>query len=438
MKRSLVRDIVIGMVILLSSRCGAEDWPQWLGPQRDSVWRETGIVDQFPAAGPTIVWKQSVGFGFAGPAVAAGRVFVSDYVTDDSFNASSSVRNSLQGKERVLCFSAKDGKPIWKHEYNRPYHISFPYGPRVTPTVDGDRVYTLGAEGNLLCLSVADGTVVWAKDLPIEYGFETPIWGFAGHPLVDGDRLICLVGGKDSIAVAFDKMTGKERWRALTASEPGYCPPTLVHAGGTRQLLIWHSESLNSLDPETGKLYWSIPIRAAYGMAIATPRMDGPYLFVGAIINKSLLLKLSDQQPDATPVWRGAKGRGIGPIFSTPFLEDGYIYGVDRKGELCCVKLATGEVVWSSLKPTTQGDRPIEGTAFLVKQRDRFFLANDQGELIIAKLTPQGYTELSRCKILQPTSQVNNRTIVWSHPAFAERSVFARNDKVLVCVSLAK
>lgn len=438
MRRSLNLPLMICAFVWFARSGTAEDWPQWLGPRRDSVWRETGIVDKFPADGPTVVWRQPVGFGFAGPAVANGRVFVTDYVTNETFTASSSIRNSLHGKERVLCLSARDGKLIWKYEYDRPYHIAFPYGPRVTPTVDGDRVYTLGAEGNLVCLKVADGSVVWSKDLPKEYEFETPIWGVAGHPLIEGDKIICVAGGAGSVAIALDKMTGKERWRALTAPEPGYCPPTMIQAGGARQLLIWHSESLNSLDPVNGSLYWSVPIRAAYAMAIATPRMDGPYLFVGAIINKSLLLKMDDQHPRATPVWRGAKGRGIGPVFSTPFLEKGYMYGVDRKGELRCVKLATGAIVWSSLKPTTQGDRPSEGTAFLVKQGDRFFLANDQGELIIAKLSPRGYQELSRCKILEPTTRMNNRFVVWSHPAFAERSVFARNDKVLVRVSLAK
>ena len=135
-------------------------------------------------------------------------------------------------------------------------------------------------------------------------------------------------------------------------------------------------------------------------------------------------------------LWRGGKGRGIGPVFSTPFLENGYLYGVDRKGELRCVKLDTGEILWSTLRPTTRGDRPNGGSAFLIKQADRFFLANDQGELIIAKLSPKGYEEVSRCTILAPTSHINNRTVVWSHPAFAQQCVFARNDKELVCVSL--
>jgi outer membrane protein assembly factor BamB len=416
----------------------ADDWPQWLGPRRDSVWRETGIVDRFPEGGPPALWRAPVGLGFAGPAVADGRVFVTDYLTDGDTRPSASRRNELQGTERVLCLSAEDGTLLWEHVYDRPYFISYPSGPRVTPTVDGDRVYTLGAEGNLLCLNVRDGSLIWARDLPREYDFETPFWGFAGHPLVDGDRLICLVGGEGSVAVAFDKRTGREVWRALSAKEPGYCSPAIIEAGGTRQLLIWHPESLNSLNPETGDHYWSEPLDPDWSMSIMTPRADGPFLFVGAIIMKSMLVRLADNAPGAELVWRGEKGIGLAPTSSTPFLENGYMYGVDREGELRCVQLATGEQLWTTYRATTTtGRRTDNATAFLVKQDDRFFIFNEMGELVIARLNPTGYTEIDRARIVDPTGTSQGRPIVWSHPAFARRCVFARNDREVVCVSLA-
>jgi outer membrane protein assembly factor BamB len=303
--------------------------------------------------------------------------------------------------------------------------------------VDGDRVYALGAEGNLLCLRTDDGSVVWSRELTEDYRTKTPIWGFSGHPLIDGNKLICLVGGSDSVAVAFDKLTGKELWRALSAREPGYCPPTMIEAGGARQLLIWHAESLNSLNPETGDLYWSERLRPAYGMAIATPRLDADYLFVGAIVNKGLLLKLDPQRPAAEVVWEVSKGQGIGPVFSAPFLENGHMYGVDRRGELRCVKLDSGEQLWSTYEATT-GARGVDtANVFLVKHQDRFLLANDKGDLIMARLSPQGYEEISRCQMLKPTTMTSGRRVVWSHPAFAQRCVFARNDEQLVCISLA-
>jgi outer membrane protein assembly factor BamB len=361
-----------------------------------------------------------------------------DYLTAEPPVPAASRRDKLVGTERVLCFSAADGQLRWKHEYDRPYHISYATGPRATPTVDADRVYTLGAEGNLICLRVTDGTVVWSRDLPQDYGFETPSWGCASHPLIDGQKLICLVGGEGSIAVAFDKLTGRELWRALSAKEPGYSAPVIVQAGGVRQLIIWHAEAVNSLDPETGRLYWSQPLEPDWSMSIATPRSDGTYLFVGAIMMKSMLLKLAADHPAAEIVWYGEKEIGIAPATNTPVFESGQMYGVDREGELRCVDLATGQQLWTTYAATTTGERTDNATAFLVKQADRFFIFNEKGELIIAQLTSSGYHELSRAKILEPTVSSYGRLVVWSHPAFAQRCIFARNDREIVCVSLAK
>jgi outer membrane protein assembly factor BamB len=298
-------------------------------------------------------------------------------------------------------------------------------------------VYTLGTEGHLFCLDAVRGTVLWAHDFKKEYQVETPRWGFAAHPLIDGQRLICLVGGPGSVAVAFDRDMGKEVWRALSAREMGYCPPTLIEAGGQRQLLIWHAEALNSLNPETGKLYWSVPLEPNYGMAIAAPRQFGPYLFAGGVGDRSVLLRLAGDRPAAEVVWRGKPLTSVYPVNSTPFLEAGYLYGVDTKGALRAVKLETGQRLWATLAPTTGGDPGLAGTAFLVKQGSRFFLFSETGHLIIARLSPKGYDEISRAKILEPTGKAFNRRVVWSHPAFAQRCVFARNDRELVCVSLA-
>src|SRR5262249_49255583 len=155
-------------------------------------------------------------------------------------------------------------------------------------------------EGNLFCLDTTTGKVLWSKVLTKEYKTETPIWGFTGHPLVDGKKLICIVGGEGSVAVAFDKDTGKELWKSLSAAEPGYCPPTSIEAGGVRQLLVWHPEAVNSINPETGKRHWSVPLKPNYGMSIAAPRQLGDYLFVGGITNRSVMLKLDRDKPAVT------------------------------------------------------------------------------------------------------------------------------------------
>src|SRR5262249_8827401 len=208
-------------------------------------------------------------------------------------------RGRIPGTERVLCLNEANGQPLWQHSYECPYTISYASGPRCTPVVSGGKVYTLGAEGNLLCLDAEKGTVLWAKDLKKEYKVETPIWGFCGHPLVDGRKLICLVGGEGSVAVAFDKDTGNEIWRSLSAKEPGYCPPTMIEAGGKQQLIIWHAEAINGLDPEGGKVYWSVPLEPSYGMSITAPRQLGDYLFASGIGNVGALLKLARDKPAA-------------------------------------------------------------------------------------------------------------------------------------------
>ncbi len=254
----------------------ADDWPQWLGPQRDSVWRETGIVDRFPEGGPKVRWRAPVGLGYSGPAVVAGRVFLMDYMKrTGTINNNPGSRDQLEGTERVLCLSAETGQVLWKHEYERPYNVSFGGGPRCTPTVAGGKVYALGGEGNLWCLDAETGQVLWSKDFVKDYGAQTPFWGVAAHPLVDGDVLYCVVGGEGSVAVAFDRHTGREIWRALSAPAQGYCPPTMIEHAGRKQLLVWHSETVNSLNPLTGDVYWTVPVKPSYEMSITAPRKLG-------------------------------------------------------------------------------------------------------------------------------------------------------------------
>jgi outer membrane protein assembly factor BamB len=210
---------------VLAPDAAADDWPQWLGPNHDAVWAETGIVDRLPPQGPKLLWRIAVGVGYAGPAVAGNRVFVADYLTTDNIsNRGDFNRAAVAGTERVLCFSADKGELLWKHAYPCRYTIGHPNGPRCTPTVRDGKVYALGAMGNLLCLDAQKGTVLWSKDLPKDYGVKVPLYGFCGHPLVDGQKLLCLAGGAGTTAMAFDKDTGKELWQSLSSKETGYSP----------------------------------------------------------------------------------------------------------------------------------------------------------------------------------------------------------------------
>ncbi|HTL54875.1 MAG TPA: PQQ-binding-like beta-propeller repeat protein [Candidatus Limnocylindrales bacterium] len=442
------KNIIIASVFVLllfqAISVRAEDWPQWLGPNRDSIWRESGILEKFPTEGPPVRWRAPIGAGYSGPIVAKGRVYLTDrrLAQDASNPADAFQRSSVRGFEEVLCFDETEGKLLWKREYECPYTVSYPAGPRVAPLVHKSKVYTLGAEGNLFCLDVKGGEIIWSRDLKKDFNVKTPMWGFAAHPLVDGDRLICLIGGARTTVVALDKNTGKEIWRALSADEPGYSSPVIVEAGGKHQLIVFHAEAVNSLNPETGQLYWSVPFKSNSGLSVATPRKIGDYLFFTSFYNGSLVVRLDSTKPDAALVWRTQKASEkdtthLNSILCTPFAQDGYIYGVCSYGQLRCLKADTGDRVWETLKATTTGEPVRWANAFIVKNQERFFLFNEKGDLIIARLSPSGYDELSRAHLLEPTNKDCGRPVVWSHPAFADRCCFARNDRELICVDLA-
>ncbi len=428
------------LVLLLMAASLADDWPQWLGTNRDSVWREDGIVERFPDEGLRAAWRTPVGIGYAGPAVQGGRVYLMDYIRQTGeIKNNPSAKDTLTGQERILCLDAGTGAVLWTHKYDRPYHFSFAGGPRCTPTVAGNKVYALGAEGNLWCLDAETGRVVWNADFVKDFGAATPLWGVASHPLVDGDLLLCVVGGKGSVAVAFEKDTGRKVWSALSASEQGYCPPTIIEHGGARQLLIWHGDSLNSLNPRTGALYWSLPVKPRFGMAIAAPRKLGSRLFASAY-GEAAMLALGDSSPGANILWRAQPADGLFSANCTPLFEGDTIYGCDvETGALMAVRSSDGKRLWQTLVPTSGGQRRDRyATAFLVKHGNRFVLLSETGDLILANLSPEGYEEISRAHLLDPTNQTFGRPVVWSHPAFASRCVYARNDKELVCVSLEK
>ena len=431
----------------------ADDWPQWLGTSRDANWYEDGIIEVFPVGGPKMRWKAKLGSGYTGPAVSGGRVFVMDRVASvvDSAEAKllhkgppprniNFVRKLLPGKERLVCLNEADGKRLWAHEWDCPYTTVAAYaiGPRATPTVDGDRVYALGAEGNLFCLSTKDGSVVWQRDFKRDYGLKIPEWGTAAHPLVHGDRLICIVGGEGSTCVAFDKRTGRELWRALSAAQPGYCPPTLCDIAGREQLLIWHSDALESLNPMDGTVYWSVPIKPTYAMAIAQPVVEGNLVYVMGYNRVSACVEVGDDGKMANLLWKGTTRRGIAGVHNTAFILDGLVYACGPNGKYSCIRLASGKKLWSTFAPTKDNRLASWANVFTVRNGSRFFLANDYGELIIAKLNEERYSEISRAKLIEPTHRVAGRMLVWSHPAFANRSIYLRNDEEIRCYSLAK
>ncbi len=420
----------------------ADDWPQFLGPKRDGIWRENGILEKFPDGGPKKIWTAKLGGGYAGAAIANGKVFVADFQKSND----SSV-------ERVVCFDAKSGAELWATVYPVAYKIPGGYssGPRCTPLVDGEFVYTVGAMGDLTCLTAKEGKMVWRKDYVKDYSAKVPIWGFASHPLIDGDKLICVTGGKDAkLVIAFDKLTGQELWHSQElAADCGYAAVMIYEFSKVRTAVIWHQNAVVGLDPDTGKRLWKYDFPVRFALTAPTPRLYGTdKLFVTAFYDGPVMLKIVDNKP--TVEWKGKsaseqadKTDGLHSIMPTPFIKDGHIYGVCSYGELRCLKADTGERVWSTRKPTvgtaTEEGKPTRwGNAFLVQHDDRFFLFNEKGELVIAKLTPKGYEEIDRAPILTPTNKDAGRKVVWVYPAFAGKKMYVRNDEELVCVDLAK
>lgn len=425
-------------LLLYCGLAAADDWPQWMGPTRDGEWRESGVIEALDPADPRILWRSPIGWGYSGPAVVGDRVYALDYQVAEGEPANSpSARAALQGRERIVCLDVATGEQVWEFGYDRPYLLSYPKGPRCTPTVADGKVYSLGAEGDLYCLDATTGAPVWHKLLTEEYAVETPLWGFAAHPLVDGDVLYCVVGGPGSVAVAFNKETGEELWRALDADEPGYCPPKIVTAGGVRQLLIWSPLALNGLDPASGALLWDVKLEPGYAMSVAAPQLAGDLLYTSGIGDAAVVVKLGPPDAPATELWRGTPRNAVYCSNSTPLIADGVVYGADcRSGGLRAVDLATGDRLWESFQPTTGDGEAGHGTAFLVKNGDRYFLFSETGDLVVARLSREGYEELSRTHVIEPTNEAFGRPVVWSHPAFANRKMFVRNDEEMVCVDL--
>jgi len=428
----------------------ADDWPQWLGPQRDGVWRETGIVEKFPTNGPTVLWRTTVNKGYCGPAVVGDRLYMLDRQQGEPLARKPGDKSipSLPGNERVICRDAKTGKVIWEHVYDCPYRIGYPAGPRATPLVSGGRIYTLGAMGDLLCLDAKKGTVIWDRHFLKDFALEDPpFWGYAAHPLLDGDRLVCTVGGTNSAVVAFDKNTGKEIWRALTMKEIGYAPPVLAEIAGQKQIVIWMPDGLTGLEPKTGKVLWTekYPVEGKAQrpeVTIATPRIFGNEIFVSSFYHGALLLRVTNNPPGAEVVWdrhstsKSELNDGLHTVMCTPVWKDGYIYGICGGGELRCLNAKTGDRMWES-DAAMGGKEGLFGTAFFVQQRDRVFVWNDQGELILGKLTPKGFDEISKAKLMETSENTRGRDIIWCQPAFANRCMYAQNGKELICVSLA-
>ena len=414
---------------LAASPTPGEDWPRWRGPHGDGTWTETGLLKEF--SGPSLepVWRVEVSSGYSGPTVAGGLVYLTDRIDEPD------------EVERVLCFDAEDGSPIWEHEYDCRYEgVGYEAGPRANVLISDERAYALGTMGHLHCFDAPSGELEWSKDLRAEYDIQMPIWGISASPIVEKDLLIVPTSGKNASVVAFDRKTGEERWRALP-DRGNYASPLVIDQAGRRVMVHWTGDRVLGLAPESGDVLWEYPFKSKrMPLGVASPVMHEGRLFLTGFYDGCLLLRVDPKKLAVEKLWArcGQNERstdGLHSIISTPVLLGAHIYGVDSYGEFRCLSLATGDRVWED---QTAVPRARWATIHFVQNGDTTWMFNERGELLIGQLSPDGFEEKSRTKLLEPTrGQLERRGgVCWSHPAFANQHVFARNDVALVCASL--
>jgi hypothetical protein len=419
--------LALGMTLLLLpfARAEEDDWTQFRGSHRDAAWAEKGLLETFPPGGLKIRWRVPAEAGFSSPVVSQGRVYLLD----------AELQNP-KAWERIRCFDEKTGAVLWTYSYEVHYDESWfrpgmKDGPRATPTVQDGRLYAIGSDTDLVCLEASCGRLIWRKTLHQEYDLAdhrciTP------SPLIEGNLLIQVCGGKPGACViAFDKNSGKEVWRALE-DRWTYSSPIIIEAGGKRQLIVWTAEAVTSLDPSSGNLYWRDEQDLSGGQSIvATPVRSGDMLLVSG-----MMFRLDQKKPAASLVWPDpqATARKVLSVTSMPLIQGDYVYSEKTNGILVCLEARTGKQVWRSAELTAaKGGASIH----LFPNADSVWIFTDQGNLIRARLAPEGYRELGRTHLLDPTFSFGGRNLVWTPPAFANRHIFARSEQEMICVSLA-
>jgi len=427
--------LLAGALSPVRGQATPHDWPEWRGRGRRGVWRESGLLERFPDDGLRYLWRRPIHAGYSAPSVADGRVFVTDFRATDG----------LRGVERTLALDADSGATLWSAPRQADYAgIQYGSGPRAAPTVDGGRVYVQGAAGRLDCFPAADGQPVWSHDLKQVVDAELPPWGLSSAPIVVGDRVIAVAAGRpDAKVVAFEKGSGKEAWRALSSADsgPGYSQPLLIDVQGQSRLIVWHAGAVSALDPTTGAVIWEHPFPVRMETPIATPVWAPPYLIVSAFFSGARLLRVG---PDSAElVWRSESDNPLQPdklhaLMASPVIDGDHLYGVGAYGQLRCLRLSSGEQVWETQAVTVE--RARNASAFIVRNGDRCWINNDRGELILAKLSPEGYEEIDRTPLIEPTSKPGarreNGAVHWSHPAYAYGRIFTRNDREIICADL--
>ncbi len=378
---------------------GGADWHQHLGPKRDNISPETGWSTDWGEGGPKELWTASVGAGYSAVSVANGRAYTM----------------GNDGKaDTVWCFDAAKGTELWKKSY--PCGRGDHPGPRCTPTIDGDVVYTLSYYGHLHCFKAASGDIVWAKNLAQELGTGPPTWGFACSPLVDGDRLIVDVGA----VAALDKASGKVLWKS-EKTQAGYSSPVVFTHGGKKYLPIFSGKFFQVLDAANGRRVASLPWKTSYDVNAATALVQGDRIFISSGYGTGCAL-LQFTGEDLKVLWRKRVMRNH---FNTCVLYKGHVYGIDGNvgnTSVKCLDFAEGEEKWS---------QPTGPMAGLLLSDGKLVILNDPGDLIVCQADPSGYKELARARV--------GSSKCWTPPTLSHGRIYCRSHLgQVVCVDVSK
>jgi outer membrane protein assembly factor BamB len=402
--------VVVGL--LSFTRAGADDWPQFLGPNRNGVSPETGLHISWPKAGPRVVWEREIGPGWSGPVVAGGRLILFHRQGDE---------------EIVACLDAATGEQQWKFAYPTGYVDDFGKdpGPRATPLIARKHVYTLGAEGKMHCLELASGKKIWDRSLNDDYKAAKGFFGVATSPVVDGDLLLVNVGGRDAGIVALNKKTGKEVWKA-GKDAASYSSPVVATIDGARHALFLTREGIVSLDPASGNVRFTKHWRSRNNASVnaASPVVVGNEVFFSASYDTGAIL-LTAKKDSFDEIW--GNDESLSCHYGTPIYHDSKLYGFHGRQDirpgasLRCIDWKTGKVEWSKER---------FGCGSMIRAGSLLVILHEDGDLVLVEASSKEYKELARAAVLGAGCRAN--------AALANGKLYARDTRKLICLELKK
>jgi outer membrane protein assembly factor BamB len=383
----------------------AAEWPQWRGPNRDGISKETGLLKQWPESGPPLAWKAAgAGRGYSSLAASKGRLYT---------------MGQRGEREFVVAFDFKTGKELGATPYGQAFRNDRGDGPRGTPTVDGDRVYALGGSGDLAALDAASGKVVWAMNVLQKFGGRNITWGISESPLVVGEKLLVNPGGPGASVVALNKKDGSLIWKSQ--SDPaGYSSGIPVQINGKTQVVFFTSTRGLGLDLETGNLLWDYPKAANRTANAATPVARGNRVWISSDYGNGgglVEIKAGEKGMTAAEVYFTREMRNH---HSSSVLIGDHLYGFSG-GILTAMGFDTGQIAWK--------DRSV-GKGSLVYADGLIYLLSEDGVVGLAEATPEGYREKGRFRIPQDSLPT------WAHPIVAGGHLFIRDQDTIYAYDL--